>query len=250
MRCGLRQRLIERGQQLGFRIVSGPRHGGQQKGRLQSQKGLQLAGILRKLNHVGGRFCLPVGEPLFSLNILSTMQVDELAGVLEAMVPQVHGELIHLAALDGEEGPGTPSLRGQLETRAFTIALFDVPGPRDHFTLVVDATLTFSLSLHKEGRWDWLRKAMGQLDDYEIGFSRLDKEFIIGGHPQPAVVAYLKRPEVQERLERMDGFLSLGADHGMMRATYPLQREAAWTAEDLIQLTRGLAELAQLAEEI
>ncbi|MHB2018939.1 MAG: hypothetical protein ACYCW6_18490 [Candidatus Xenobia bacterium] len=164
--------------------------------------------------------------------------------VLEALASQIHGELTHLAALDGSSGPGAPSWRGSVEGRPVTIALFE-----GHLTLVVEATPTFTLALHHEGRWDWLRKVMGQLDDYEIGQEQLDREFIIGGQPRAHVVSFLKRPEVQRRLEAMDGFISLGAEHGMVRGTWPTQREPAWTAEELLRLTRGLAELAKLAEE-
>lgn len=176
--------------------------------------------------------------------------VRKMAKVLEAASVEVDGELYESVTYDdaGRACEITPALKADLGGRLVNIMLFDVPGDKDHFSIVLNATPRFTLMLREEVRWDWVLKSLGRVEDHIIGLPDFDRKYLIGGQPADAVIRYLKRPDIQKWIGSLGDFLNLAADSGFMRATFPLNPKSAYTVDELRSRVVSLMRLAEVAE--
>jgi len=176
--------------------------------------------------------------------------VKKMANVLQSAATEVDGEIYDSVTYDdaGRACEMTPALKADLGGRLVNIMLFDVPGDKDHFSVILNATPRFTLTLREEVRWDWVLKSLGRAEDHIIGLPEFDKKYLIGGQPADAVIRYLKRQDVQGWIASLGEFLSLAADSGFFRATFPLTPKSDYKVDDLRGRVVSLMRLAEVAE--
>lgn len=176
--------------------------------------------------------------------------VKKMATVLQMASNEVDGEIYDSVTYEdnGRACEITPALKANLGGRLVNIMMFDVPGDKDHFSIVLNATPRFTLMLREEVRWDWVLKSLGRVEDHVIGLPEFDKKYLIGGQPADAVIRYLKRTDIQKWIESLGNFLNLAADAGFMRATFPLSPEVGYTVDELRSRVVSLMRLAEVAE--
>lgn len=178
--------------------------------------------------------------------------VKRMAQVLALAQQETDGELYDSLTFDDEGNPveSCPALKAQVDGRLVNILLFDVPGSRDHFSIIVNAEPEFIMSLREEVRWDVVLKTLKRVEDHVIGVPDFDRKYLIGGHPAPRVVGFLKRADVRATIKSLEPFLSLACDDGFVRASFPLTPGTHYELKDLRDRVVAMKRLAEAAEGV
>lgn len=178
--------------------------------------------------------------------------VKALADALVKAGHETGGEVYDVLTFDDDANPveSCPALKALLDGRLVNVLLFDVPGNRDHFSIVVNAEPQIIATLREESRWDLVLKTLGRVEDHVIGIDDFDRRYLIGGRPAERVKTFLCAPQVREAIKALEPFVNLSFDDGFVRASFPLTPSTRWTWPDLQTRIRALCRLAAAAEAI
>jgi hypothetical protein len=176
--------------------------------------------------------------------------VKRLADLLTAAQSEAGGEIYEAVTYDDEGRPVEvcPAWKLDVEGRVVNVVLFDVPGSRDHFSVIVNAEPQFIMSLREEARWDRVLKTFQRVEDHQIGVSDFDRKYLVGGRPEAKVVAFLRQPEVRRLISSIEPILSLACDDGFVRATFPLTPASRYGLDDVRARVTTMKRLAEAAE--
>lgn len=176
--------------------------------------------------------------------------VARMAEVLKQACEETQGELYDSQVLDSSDRVtgAVPALKMSIGQRVVNVVLFDVPGDRDHFSVIVTAYPLFTVTLRQEARFDWLMKSMGRVEDHRIGIADFDRRFLVGGRSEEGIVKYFARSDVRGWVDQLGDFLNLAASTGFLRATFPLTPQTHDTLDDLRSRVVSLLRLADVAE--
>lgn len=176
--------------------------------------------------------------------------VQAMSAVLTEAASETGGEIYDVLTVDdsGMTVASCPALKAQMEGRRVGILLFDVPGDRDHFSVVVDAEPQFGLTLRAEARWDFVLKSLKQVEDHLIGNDEFDRRYLIGGRPADAVIAFLRQAPNRSAVQALEPFLNLSFDDGFVRASFALTPSTHWTWPEVKARVQRVCALATAAE--
>lgn len=177
--------------------------------------------------------------------------VRTFAAVVKVLCQERGGELYDSPVLDTSDHVAgvLPAMQFEHDRRKVNVVLFDVPGNHDHFSVIVTAWPKFAVSLRHEARFDWVMKTIGRAEDHQIGVPDFDRHYLIGGRPKDDVIAFLTDPTVERDVDALGDFLSLAADTGFIRVTWPLEPQSHYTLDDLHKKIDALLRLAKACEE-
>lgn len=178
--------------------------------------------------------------------------VKALAGALVKAGEETGGEVYDVLTFDDDGNPveSCPALKAEIGGRLVNVMLFDVPGDRDHFSIVVNAEPQLIATLRKEARWDFVLKTFNQVEDHVIGIDDFDHRYLIGGRPAELVKRFLHAPQVRDAVKTLEPFLGLSLDDGFVRASFALTPSTRWTWTDLQSRISVLIQLAVAAETV
>lgn len=178
--------------------------------------------------------------------------VKAMAGALVKAGDEMGGEVYDVLTFDDDGNPveSCPALKAELDGRLVNVMLFDVPGDRDHFSIVVNAEPQLIATLREESRWDFVLKTLGRVEDHVIGIDDFDRRYLIGGRPAELVKRFLRAPLVREAVKALEPFVNLSFDDGFVRASFPLTPSTRWTWPELQARIAVLCKLAQAAETV
>lgn len=178
--------------------------------------------------------------------------VKVLADTLRKAGQETGGEIYDVLTFDDDGNPieSCPALKTSLNGRTLNVLLFDVPGNRDHFSIVLNAEPQVHLTLREEVRWDFVLKTLGRVEDHIIGIDDFDRRYLIGGRPPDRVKVFLRGPQVREAIKSLEPFLNLSFDDGFVRASFPLTPATRWSWSDLQARIDVLVRLAEAAEAL
>ncbi|MBM3461649.1 MAG: hypothetical protein FJX76_06065 [Armatimonadetes bacterium] len=178
--------------------------------------------------------------------------VRQMMEVLRGVCKDVGGELYDSPSLNTSDQveSNSPGWHATLSGREVNVVLYDVPGARDHFSIIMNAWPRITLSLRREERFDWLKKSMGKLQDVQVGNADFDRDFLIGGRPEGDVKQFLARREVQDWVKTLGDFHHLAGDQGFFRATFPLTPKTRYEPEDLRVRVVSMLRLAEAVEKV
>lgn len=176
--------------------------------------------------------------------------VKRMADVLTQAREETDGEIYDVLTLDDEGQPieSCPALKADLDGRLVNVVLFDVPGNKDHFSIIVNAEPLFHLTLRQEARWDLVLKTFKKVEDHQVGVPDFDKKYLIGGRPADKVIAFLRRPDVRSQIASLEPFLNLAFDDGFVRASFPLTPTTRYELKDLRERVLAMKRVAETAE--
>ncbi|MBM3464092.1 MAG: hypothetical protein FJX76_18505 [Armatimonadetes bacterium] len=178
--------------------------------------------------------------------------VERMATLLKEAKEAVEGELYDSPVNDAEDRliGNFPALKASISGRTVRVALLDVPGAQDHFSIIAASRPRFSVSLRKEGQFDWVAKLLGQVADLRVGVKEFDSEYLVSGYPADGVKDYLIREDVRGWLKEINPMEAFAVGSGYVRASFPLTPQSAYTIEDLRQRVVSMVRLAEAAEAI
>ena len=140
-----------------------------------------------------------------------------------------------------------PAVKLDMAGTVVNIVPFDVPGNQDHFSIMINAQMPFSLALRHEVRWDWVRKRLGSVEDHQIGMPEFDRAYLIGGSPAERVIHFLRKAQVQQDIRSLGDFLDLRADSDLFRVTLPIDELSIYTVESIQAAVTRMLSLAREA---